>query len=147
MASGSRAVWGLRVLARYQASPPRTSVSLTRSTTESKKAPRGDEVPEALATAPSSTSGTAEAASRHQPTKSHPSATAKAQAADRTRPRTVSWSALIPAFLRPVPTGRRLRSTPARHRLSNITAPSAGPALLGEPITKNQSALSGYQGG
>src|SRR5918998_3773666 len=119
-ASGRMAVCGLWVEARYQATPPRTRVSLTRSTTESKNAPRGDAVPDALATAPSSTSGTAEAARRHQPTKSQPRPTATAQAADRTRPRTVSWSAVMPAFFRPVPTGRRLRSTPARHRLSNI---------------------------
>ena len=37
-------------------------MSLTLSATESKKAPRGDAVPDALATAPSSRSGTAESA-------------------------------------------------------------------------------------
>jgi hypothetical protein len=41
---------------RYQLTPPITTASLTRSTTESKKAPRADAVPAALATGPSNRS-------------------------------------------------------------------------------------------
>ena len=40
---------------------------MTRSATESKNAPRGDAVPEALATAPSSRSGTAARMTQHEP--------------------------------------------------------------------------------
>src|SRR5438270_7010730 len=123
MASGSRATWALWVLARYQARPPSTNVSLTRSTTESKKAPRGDEVPDALATAPSSRSGIAEAASRAAPAQNQPRATASPAKIEITTPVAVSWLAVIPTLPRPVPTGRRPFSTPVRHRLSNTEAP------------------------
>ncbi len=43
--------------ARYQAIPEKSRASVTRSLTESKKAPLTEVVPEALATGPSSRSG------------------------------------------------------------------------------------------
>ena len=45
-------------MARYQATPPRSSDVGDAVATESKNAPRRDAVPEALATAPSRRSGT-----------------------------------------------------------------------------------------
>ncbi len=54
--------------------------------TESKKAPRGDAVPDALATAPSSTSGTAVSTSSSRPARSEPLAMATEAATAMTRP-------------------------------------------------------------
>ena len=68
-ATGSIMVWPGSVSARYQAMPPNSRVSVRRSDTESKKAPRCDEVPEALATAPSSASGIPASISSRKPTR------------------------------------------------------------------------------
>src|SRR5687768_3910706 len=106
--------------ARCQATPPSSRASVTRSATESKKAPRGDAVPDALATAPSSRSGSAARTSRQNPTNRWPVPTAAAVPAAMTRPRPVRWSAVMPVRRRAEPTGRMPCSTLVRQRPSNI---------------------------
>ena len=78
---------------------------MTRSLTESKKAPRWLDVPEALATAPSSVSGIPVRMSSSTPTRSAPAPTAIAQATDMARPQAVMASAGMPARLMLMPTG------------------------------------------
>ena len=71
-----------RSAARYHATPPRSSMSVTRSATESKKAPRWLAVPDALARAPSSRSGSAASTTSRSPSAqaAAPMATAAATA-------------------------------------------------------------------
>ena len=78
-----------REVARYHATPPRMRLSVTRSATESKNAPRVDSVPEAFATAPSSRSGRAAAASSTTPTPSQPAPMVAAAAPASTSPAAV----------------------------------------------------------
>ena len=66
---------------------------MSRSDTESKKAPRGDAVPDALATAPSSRSGTAVRTSRSRPARRAPLAMATLAATAISTPSAVRWSA------------------------------------------------------
>ena len=68
-ATGSIMMCPGRVSARYQAMPPNSRASVSRSDTESKKAPRKDEVPDALATAPSRASGIPASISSRKPTR------------------------------------------------------------------------------
>ena len=77
------------VSSRYQATAMSMSVSVTRSATESKNAPRTLARPDALATAPSSRSGTAEAINRPRPKPNRPVAMAHAAGTARIKPRAV----------------------------------------------------------
>jgi hypothetical protein len=122
-ASGSTATRPGWVDARYQATPPSNSASLMRSITESKNAPRGEAVPEALATAPSSTSGTAVRTKRIRPARSHPLAIVNAAAVAMARPVSVRWLAVIPVRLIWAPMGRSPFSKLLRQRPSNIMSP------------------------
>src|SRR5674476_1145651 len=102
--------------ARYQATPPRISASDTRSVTESKNAPRVDEVPDALATGPSSRSWRPVRISRRMARWRCPVATATAVAAADTNPVAVSMSAVMPTFCSLRPTGPVPRPTVSRQR-------------------------------
>ena len=110
-------------------------MSVTRSATESKKAPRGDAVPEALATAPSSRSGRAERPSRTMPRKSRPVPMATADATAMTRPAAVRWSAFMPACRG----SRRLAASPSRRpraspcRTSQLVTLPGGAGRLDDP--------------
>ena len=107
--------------ARCQAMPPSNKPSATRSATESKNAPRGDAVPDAFATAPSSRSGTAASASSTAPRKSRPLPMATAVPAAMTTPVAVRWSAVMPIRRMAEPTGAMPRSTLVRQRPSNTS--------------------------
>jgi len=87
--------------------------------TESKKAPRGEAVPAALATAPSSRSGREAAMSRARPSPRRPAPTATAVATASTKPATVRWSAVAPMRRMAWPTGCVPRSRLLRQRASN----------------------------
>src|SRR5690606_9053167 len=111
------------VEARYQATPPSRRASLTRSTVESKNAPRGEAVPDALATAPSSTSGRAVSTSSSRPARSAPLAIAIEAPTAMTRPVVVRWLAVMPVRRSWPPTGRSPFSKLLRHRPSNMVSP------------------------
>jgi hypothetical protein len=71
-ANGSIAMCGDLVVAKYQATPPNSRASVKRSITESKNAPRWLEVLDALASAPSSRSGSAARMTSTSPRRSSP---------------------------------------------------------------------------
>ena len=119
MAKGSIAMWALSVDARYQATPPRRSASVTRSITESKNAPRWLAWFEALASAPSSRSGSAASTTSSSPARRAPIPMAMAAATPRSSPRMVRWSGLRPVRRSPSPSGLTARSTGARNLPSN----------------------------
>ena len=91
--------------------PPKSSPSVRRSDTESKKAPRSDDLPEALATAPSSRSGMPVRINSRKPRRSAPAPMATAAATAMTMPVAVSMSAEMPAFLMLLPMGFTAAST------------------------------------
>ena len=93
---------------------------MTRSDTESKNAPRGPAVPEALATAPSSRSGSAHSTSRSRPARSAPLPMATAAPPASTTPVAVRWSAVMPVRRMFAPMGLRPCSKLDRQRPSNI---------------------------
>src|SRR5688500_12487476 len=109
------------VVARNQATPPSRRASERRSETESKNAPRGDAVPDALATAPSSRSGTAQSTSSRSPRSRAPAPIATAALAAMSTPMPVRWSAVRPVRRMLSPTGRSRTSTCERKFLSNMS--------------------------
>jgi hypothetical protein len=94
-------------------------VSLTRSPTESKKAPRGLERPLALARLPSNRSGSAEPMSKSIPMIRCPVAIAQAAGMDIRMPVAVRWSGDRPVRRRACPAGLTALSTAVRKRASN----------------------------
>ncbi len=96
---------------------------MKRSATESKKAPRVEAMPDALATAPSSTSGRAVSTSSSRPSRSAPLPMATAAPSAMAIPTTVRWSAVMPVRFSCWPTGLSLRSALARKWPSNMTSP------------------------
>jgi hypothetical protein len=133
------------VESRYQAMPPSSSASLIRSMTESKNAPRGEAVPDALATAPSSTSGTAVSTRSSRPARSEPLAMATAAATAMARPVTVRWLAVMPVRRMLAPIGRRPFSKVLRHRPSNMMSPGSASTVrrAGFPTLPNGTRCRG----
>ena len=102
---------------------------MTRSDTESKNAPRGPAVPDALATAPSSRSGRAQSTRSRSPPRRAPLAMATDAAAASTTPVAVRWSAVMPVRRMLAPTGLRPSSKLCRQRPSNMAD-----RLPGDPL-------------
>ena len=125
-ANGRSTRWPGWADTRYQAIPPRISASATRSVTESKNAPRTDDVPEALATGPSSRSWRPVRMRNTRASRKWPVATETAVAPAEISPVAVSTSAEMPACCSLRPTGPVPRSTVSRHRPSNMHAPLEG---------------------
>ena len=119
-ATGSIMVLPGSVLAKCQAMPPNSRASVIRSETESKKAPRFEEVPEAFATAPSRASGIPVRTRNSRPNRRYPSPMLTAAAVAITIPVTVTASAEMPVRRRLRPMGVRPRSTAARQFPSSM---------------------------
>ena len=98
-------------------------MSLTRSPTESKNAPRWLTRPLAFARLPSNRSGNAEAINRTSPRTRRPVAIAQAAGTDIRMPMAVRWSGESPVRLSARPVGLTTRSTADRKRASNKPAP------------------------
>ena len=96
----------------------------------------GRAVPEALATAPSSTSGRAVSTSSSRPARRAPLPMATAAPPAMTTPRPVRWSAVMPVRLMLAPTGRRRFSAWVRKRPSNMGV-SSELVLLAEASSKS----------
>src|SRR3974390_184967 len=117
---GSSARWPSPRFTRYHAQPNMRTASATRSVTESKKAPRTDAVPAALATGPSKRSCMPVTINMTMAQCSWPAATRMAVTVADTRPVAVRTSAVIPWRCNVSPTGPVVRSTAVRQRPSNI---------------------------
>ena len=110
--------------ARYQVIPQNKRMSVTLSLTESKKAPLMDEVPLALATAPSRASGNPVRIRKTNPRNKRPCPINIAPTEAITIPAAVRAFAVIPILLKATPTGSRTLSTPLRKLPSNTLTPS-----------------------
>ena len=117
---GSSARWPSPRFKRYQAQPNINTASATRSVTESKKAPRTEAVPAALATGPSKRSCMPVMIKKMMARWRWPDATRTAVAVADTRPVAVSTSAVMPWRWSVSPTGPVVRSTAVRQRPSNM---------------------------
>ena len=117
---GSSARWPSPRSSRYHAQPNMRTASATRSVTESKKAPRTDAVPAALATGPSNRSCMPVMIRKMMARCRWPVATRTAVAVADTRPVAVSTSAVMPWRWSVSPTGPVVRSTAVRQRPSNM---------------------------
>ena len=93
---------------------------MMRSTVESKNAPRWLAVSEALASAPSSRSGSAARMTSTRPRRSWPAPMATAAPTPTSRPRIVRWSGVRPVLRSAAPTGLTALSTGVRNLPSNI---------------------------
>ena len=121
-ANGSTDMCGESCEARYQATPPNSIASVTRSTTESKNAPRWLDEFDALASAPSNRSGSAARITSTSPSRSSPNPIATAAPPATTRPMIVRWSGESPVLRSTLPIGLTARSIGARNLPSNIGA-------------------------
>ena len=117
---GRSARWPSPRSRRYQAQPNMRTASATRSVTESKKAPRTEAVPAALATGPSRRSCMPVMIRKTMARWRWPVATRTAVAVAETRPVAVSTSAVMPWRCSASPTGPVVRSTAVRQRPSNM---------------------------
>ena len=117
---GSSARWPSPRSSRYHAQPIMRTASATRSVTESKKAPRTEAVPAALATGPSRRSCMPVMIKKMMARWRWPVATRTAVAVAETRPVAVSTSAVMPWRCSDRPTGPVVRSTASRQRPSNM---------------------------
>src|SRR6478735_7226521 len=126
--------------AMYHATPPSSTASVTRSTVESKNAPRWLDVLDAFANAPSKRSGRAARITRIRPSHRRPDPMANAAPTPTTNPTTVRWSGVRPVLRSASPTGRTAFSTGFRKLPSNtgpeVTAPPARPV---EPASARRS--------
>ena len=117
---GSSARWPSPRFSRYHAQPNMRTASATRSVTESKKAPRTDAVPAALATGPSNRSCMPVMIRKMMARWRWPDATRTAVTVADTRPVAVRTSAVMPWRWSVWPTGPVVRSTAVRQRPSNM---------------------------
>ncbi len=100
--------------------PPSRNASVTRSTVESKKAPRWLDEFDALASAPSSRSGSAARMTRSKPSRSRPEPTATAEGDADHQADDVRWSGVSLVFRSAAPIGRTAASTGLRNVPSNM---------------------------
>src|SRR6202046_5735187 len=140
MAMGSKARWPSPRFSRYQAHPNIRTASAMRSVTESKKAPRTDAVPAALATGPSNKAGMPALIRKMMAMWRCPDATRTAVAVADTRPVAVSTSAVMPWRCSVSPTGPVVRSTAVRQRPSNmkllvVRGPGQGSGAVRHEVT------------
>ena len=119
-AKGKTDICALSFEAKYQATPPSSKASVTRSMTESKNAPRWLAVLPALATAPSRRSGNAAKMTSNKPRRNAPAPTEIPAATARSKPATVSTSGVTPTLRNDSPIGFTARSTCTRKWPSNM---------------------------
>ena len=119
-ATGSMKIRPGSVVPRYQAAPANRRASHTRSLTESKKAPRTELVPDALAMGPSRASENPVRIKNTSPRISSPRPITTAATAAMAMPNAVTASALMPIRHKTAPMGSSPRLTAERQLPSNM---------------------------